>query len=86
MSKIPKEIVDKIEQRNALNEEIAKWCRKNLDMSGMDSDYADITDCYIGNEQGKRIVKSGVTRYAGGKIGTREIIIGKPNTRVNIFI
>ncbi len=53
MSKIPKEIVDKIEQRNALNEEIAKWCKKNLDMSGMDSDSADITDCYIGNEQGE---------------------------------
>lgn len=26
MSKIPKEIVDKIEQRKALNEEIAEWC------------------------------------------------------------
>ena len=25
MSKIPKEIVDKIEQRKALNEEIAEW-------------------------------------------------------------
>lgn len=57
MSKIPKEIVDKIEQRNALNEEIAKWCRKNLDMSGMDSDYADITDCYTGNEQGEEDCK-----------------------------
>ena len=27
MSKIPKEIVDKIEQRNKLNEEIEAWCK-----------------------------------------------------------
>ena len=44
MSKIPKEIVDKIEQRNRLNEEIRAWCNENLDMDGMDSDSADITD------------------------------------------
>ena len=44
MSKIPKEIVDKIEQRNKLNEEIETWCKENLDMDGMDPDYADITD------------------------------------------
>ena len=44
MSKIPKEIVDKIEQRKALNEEIAEWCRENLDIDGMNSDFADITD------------------------------------------
>ena len=30
MSKIPKEIVDKIEQRNKLNEEIETWCKENL--------------------------------------------------------
>jgi len=35
MSKIPKEIVDKIEQRNKLNEEIETWCKENLDMDGM---------------------------------------------------
>lgn len=35
MSKIPKEIVDKIEQRNKLNEEIDVWCKENLDMDGM---------------------------------------------------
>lgn len=52
MNKIPKEIVDKIEQRNALNEEIEEWCSKNLDMDGMDSNYADITDEYDGEEQG----------------------------------
>lgn len=44
MSKIPKEIVDKIEQRNKLNEEIETWCKEHLDMDGMDSDCADITD------------------------------------------
>lgn len=48
MSKIPKEIVDKIEQRNRLNEEIRAWCNKNLCMDGMDSDSADITDHYVG--------------------------------------
>lgn len=48
MSKIPKEIVDKIEQRNRLNEEIRVWCNENLDMEGMNSDFADITDYYAG--------------------------------------
>lgn len=57
MSKIPKEIVDKIEQRNALNEEIERWCRKSLEMDGMDSDFADITDCHTGNEQGEEDCK-----------------------------
>lgn len=51
MSKIPKEIVDKIEQRNKLNEEIEIWCKENLDMDGMCSDDADITDHHTGNEQ-----------------------------------
>ena len=32
MSKIPKEIVDKIEQRNKLNEEIETWCKEHLDI------------------------------------------------------
>lgn len=52
MKKIPKEIVDKIEQRNALNKEIEKWCYENLDMDGMSSDYARITDFHNGNEHG----------------------------------
>ena len=52
MSKIPKEIVDKIEQRNALNEEIENWFKENLEMDGMDSDYVDITEYHTGNEQG----------------------------------
>lgn len=50
MSKIPKEIVDKIEQRNKLNEEIETWCKENLDMDGMDPDCADITDHHTGKE------------------------------------
>ena len=50
MSKIPKEIVDKIEQRNKLNKEIKVWCNENLDMDGMDSDHADITDYHTGEE------------------------------------
>lgn len=52
MNKIPKEIVDKIKQRNKLNKEIEKWCKKNLDMDGMDSHFADITNHYTGKEQG----------------------------------
>lgn len=52
MGKIPKEIVDKIEQRNALNKEIETWCNANLDMEGMGSDYAKITDFITGDEQG----------------------------------
>ena len=52
MGKIPKEIVDKIEQRNALDNEIKEWCKNNLDMDGMDSKYAEITDYYTGDEQG----------------------------------
>ena len=50
MNKIPKEIVDKIEQRNSLNAEIAQWCRENLDMEGMDPNYADITDSVTGDK------------------------------------
>lgn len=52
MGKIPKEIVDKIELRNALNEEIREWCKKNIDINGMDIKSADITDKHIGEEQG----------------------------------
>ena len=52
MGKIPKEIVDKIEQRNALDEEIKAWCKENLDMDGMNSKYAEITDYHNGDEQG----------------------------------
>lgn len=50
-NKIPKEIVDKINLRNKLNQEIANWCNENLDMEGMSSDYAIITDYHKGKEQ-----------------------------------
>lgn len=73
MSKIPKEIVDKIEQRKALNEEIAEWCREKLLIIIQVASRAEM------------IVKNGATRHAREKIGTREIIIGKLNARVNIF-
>lgn len=46
------EMVDKIEQRNALNKEICEWCAENLDIDGMDPDNADITDYHTGEEQG----------------------------------
>lgn len=52
MNKIPKEIVDKIEQRNALDEEIEVWCKNNLDTSGIDSKHAEITEEHTGKEQG----------------------------------
>lgn len=52
MSKIPKEIVEIIEERNRLNKEIKNWCEENLDMEGMDSKFADIVDYHNGEEQG----------------------------------
>lgn len=51
MSKVPKEIVDKIEQRNKLNEEIETWCKENIDIDEMCSYCADITDHHICDEQ-----------------------------------
>lgn len=78
MSKIPKEIVDKIEQRNKLNEEIETWCKENLDMDGMNSDCADITDHHTGDEQatvsGLDIVKMTITVIITGKRSIRENI------------
>lgn len=65
MSKIPKEIVDKIEQRNKLNEEIEAWCKENLDMDGMCSDCADITDYHTGNEQGSDKCKEWCDQWTG---------------------
>lgn len=52
MRKIPKEIVDKIEQRNVLDKEIKAWCENNLNMDGMDSKYAEIVNLHTGKEQG----------------------------------
>lgn len=51
MSKIPKEIVDKIEQRNQLNKELRKWCMENLDIESVYIDCAKITDFHEGQEQ-----------------------------------
>ena len=65
MSKIPKEIVDKIEQRNKLNEEIEAWCKENLDMGGMCSDSADITDYHTGEEQGNDKCKEWCEQWTG---------------------
>ena len=65
MSKIPKEIVGKIEQRNKLNEEIETWCKENLDMDGMDPDYADITDHHTGKEQGNDECKEWCEQWSG---------------------
>lgn len=65
MSKIPKEIVDKIEQRNKLNEEIETWGKEHLDMDGMDSDCADITDHHIGKEQGNDECKEWSEQWSG---------------------
>ena len=45
MRKIPKAIVDKIERRNELNEEIAEWCKENIEIDGMDPDFADMVLC-----------------------------------------
>lgn len=52
MKKIQKDIVDKIELRNRLNEEIKEWAEEHLDLDGMDIDCADIVDYHTGNKQG----------------------------------
>lgn len=52
MKKIQKDIVDKIELRNRLNEEIKEWMKEHLDLDGMDVDGADIVDYHTGNKQG----------------------------------
>lgn len=57
MHKIPKTIVEKIEQRNRLNEEISEWCKNNLDMKGMDADLAKIKAYHTGEEQSSRECK-----------------------------
>ncbi len=45
-------IVKKIEQRNKLDKEIDDWFSENVDMDGMNSKYADITDHITGKSQG----------------------------------
>ena len=39
MKKIQKDIVDKIELRNRLNEEIKEWAEEHLDLDGMGEDW-----------------------------------------------
>lgn len=85
MSKIPKEIVDKIEQRNKLNEEIEIWCKENLDMDGMCSDDADITNNHTGDGKELTIVKNGVSSGRDiAKIIITVIITGKQSIQENI--
>ena len=86
MNKIPKGIVDKIEQRNKLNEEIAEWCKENLDMDGMSSDFADITSYHSGEEQGDDNCKEWCNQQCLGEDWYAGHITGRPNTRKNISI
>lgn len=50
MKKIPKEIVEKFELRNRLNEELNEWCDEEFEAEdyGYYVDHADITDFYAG--------------------------------------
>lgn len=57
MKKIPKKIVDMIEQRNALNKEIKNWMKKHIDLEGMNPMLADITKYHRGKEQGTSTCK-----------------------------
>lgn len=50
--KIPKAIVDKIQQRNELDKEIHEWLKENVDLEGMDTRNADIVDDVSGDKQG----------------------------------
>lgn len=65
MKKIPKEIVEKVEKRNKFNEEIRAWCQENLEMDGMDSDCADITDHHNGDEQWTEECKEWCEQWTG---------------------
>lgn len=65
MSKIPKEIVEMIEERNRLDEKIKNWCEENLDMSGMNSKFAEIVDYHNGEEQGTDDCKEWCNQYVG---------------------
>lgn len=48
---IPREIREKIEQRNQLNEEIADWFQENVDADGCDIKNAYVVDEPKGEEQ-----------------------------------
>lgn len=49
---IPKEIREKIEQRNKLDEELREWFEENVDAEGCDIKYAHIVDKPTGEPQG----------------------------------
>ena len=85
MKKIPKKIVNKIEKRNKLNKEIETWCKENLNMDGMCSDCADITDHHTGNEQRS----NGCREWCDNGLDAAKMIItviitGKQSIRENI--
>lgn len=48
---IPKEVREKVEMRDKLNDEIKNWCEENLEMEGKDSNSAYIVDNPKGAEQ-----------------------------------
>ena len=52
MAKIPKEIVNKLQQVTDLKEELANWFRENLDVDGCDLNSAVIVGEPVGIEQG----------------------------------
>lgn len=52
MSKIPKEIVKKLEEIKTLKEEVRFWCVENLDMDMMNFDSIEIVNEHFGDEQG----------------------------------
>lgn len=87
MSKIPKEIVDKIEQRNKLNEEIEAWCKENLDMDGMCSDCAGITDHHTARSKEMMNAKNGASSGQDiVKMTITVIITGKQSIQISICI
>lgn len=49
--RIPKEIREKIEQRNELSEEMEEWLKENTDIVGCDIEHAYITDELAGFPQ-----------------------------------
>lgn len=57
MKKIPKEIVEKIEERNRLNKEISKWLYDNVYAYGCNPESAEIVAKVSGREQGTKDCK-----------------------------
>lgn len=65
VEKIPKEIVDKINQRNKLNKEIEDWYKENIGIEDMSPNFADITDYHTGNGQGTDKCKEWCEQWYG---------------------